>query len=224
MPAWWRKRARALGRCLKKAEKQAVATAINKVGKSELLLEHVDKELHIHSFQDRLMLWERLKVSGMVTVCECLKELYESTYSKCLTGKEKHARFQLEWYQQCGYVITGAGWNPKCIHIWFAITNTWARWSILQVWWSSHCRYAMKKVSSCPVNDRGTIVVEISEVKAMVPTKALFLTPVLRQWFYALPWSSSNPFHQGSGWQSQGGCQQEGNVGAWRKYSSSDNW
>ena len=96
-------------RCLKKAEKQTVATAINKVDKSELIasvLEHVDKELHIRSFQDRLMFWERLKVSDMLmTVCECLKELYESTYSKCSTGKEKHARFQLEWYQQCGYLL-----------------------------------------------------------------------------------------------------------------------
>ena len=32
-----------------------------------------------------------------------------------------------------------------------------------------------EKVSSCPVNNRGTVIVEISELKAMVPTKALFL-------------------------------------------------
>lgn len=96
-------------RCLKKAEKQAVATAINKVDKTELVacvLEHVDKELHIRSFQDRSIFWDKLKVSNMlVTICECLRELYESTYIKYSAGKEKHARFQLEWYQQCGYLL-----------------------------------------------------------------------------------------------------------------------
>ena len=97
-------------RCLKKAEKQAVATAINKVDKSELVasvLEYVDKELHIHSFQERSTFWEKLKVSNiLVTISECLRELYESTYiSKFSAGREKRARFQLEWYQQCGYLL-----------------------------------------------------------------------------------------------------------------------
>ena len=96
-------------RCLKKAEKQAVATAINKVDKSELVasvLEYVDKELHVRSFEERIKFWGKLKVSNMVvTVCECLRALYVSTYSKCSTGKEKHARFQFECYQQCGYLL-----------------------------------------------------------------------------------------------------------------------
>ena len=64
---------------MKKAEKQAVVTAINVVSKSELVaavLEHVDKELHIGSFQDRSMFWGKLKVSNMlVTFSECLRAL-----------------------------------------------------------------------------------------------------------------------------------------------------
>ena len=96
-------------RCLKEAEKQAVVTAINMVDKSELVaavLERVDKELHIRSFQDRSMFWGKLKVFNMlVTICECLRELYESTYSNCSIRKEKHARFRFEWYQQCGYLL-----------------------------------------------------------------------------------------------------------------------
>ena len=56
-------------RCLKKTEKQVIATAILNVDKSELVasvLEHVAKELHIRSFEDRSKFWEKLKVSNML--------------------------------------------------------------------------------------------------------------------------------------------------------------
>ena len=96
-------------RSLKKAEKRVVADAILNVDKFDLtaaVLEQVDKELHIRSFEDRLKFWETMKVSNMVmTLCESLKALYESIYTKCSKGKEKHARFQFEWYQQCGYML-----------------------------------------------------------------------------------------------------------------------
>lgn len=96
-------------RVLRKAEKKQVADVVLKVDKADLVasvLQQVDNELHIQSFQARSELWERFKVSDVFLLeCESLRGLYRATYIQCSTGKDKHARFQLEWYQQCSFML-----------------------------------------------------------------------------------------------------------------------
>lgn len=38
-------------------------------------------------------------------ICECLKKVYVSIYSECPTGTDKHAKFQLKWYQHCSSML-----------------------------------------------------------------------------------------------------------------------
>ena len=75
----------------------------------------MDKELHIRSFEDRSIFWEKLKISDtLIAVCESLRALFESTYTKCSARKEKHDRFQFEWYQQCGHMLSDDAMAPAC--------------------------------------------------------------------------------------------------------------
>ena len=72
-------------------------------------MQQVDSENHLRFFPQRKEAWDKLKISdSIVTICECLKNMYYCIYSDFFVGSDKYAKFQLKWYQQCSVMLSGS--------------------------------------------------------------------------------------------------------------------
>ena len=67
----------------------------------------VNKEDHIHMFEERKKLWSSLQSAQLLmsTLVKGLTELFIHIYKSCQTGKDKYSRFQLDWHKQCSLLL-----------------------------------------------------------------------------------------------------------------------
>ena len=88
------------------------------------VLQEVDTQLYIHTFPCRTEFWEHFKLTDLTTkICKDLGELYCTTYSLCDSGKDKYARFQLEWYKKCSFLLLEDPAEPS--HPLYTVGRQW---------------------------------------------------------------------------------------------------
>ena len=159
-------------RALSKATKQRVTVVLKKAytstdqqtrpqndAGSELfasVLQDVDGQLHIYTYPCRADFWEKFKINDlMAKICEGLAELYSRIYMQCDKGKEKHSKFQLEWYEKCSFMLRD-DLTKDVAHPLFTLSYNWLLFRNQNVNSSSasvyHCNAVLIAVQSAVYN------------------------------------------------------------------------
>ena len=100
-------------RLLRKDEKKALLDMLTNVASNgsdsvvSAVIAIVNKEDHIHMFEERKKLWSSLQSAQLLmsTLVKGLTEMFIHIYKSCQTGKDKYSRFQLDWHKQCSLLL-----------------------------------------------------------------------------------------------------------------------
>lgn len=156
-------------RSLRKQEKKAVADHISRTDSITLIasvLQQVDGEHHIHAFPERTEVWEKLKISDLLPViCKCYKQMYVALYKEFSVGSDKHAKFQLKWYQECSFMLADINIDNEHHHCLSPVINRWSDFR------NAHCKGNWYHINAVMISIQGAVFKQLAKLVAQeIPT------------------------------------------------------